>query len=230
MTDTNTTPPAPPGAMLATGWTADKQYSIAFSIASRLITGLYGAIAPFADVIHTDTDIDVHYIGQIDKIMYDNITQSILAPSQMAFWLPNNTLKIRKALVNFGANTYLDNKKKAIVGVDNTIILIPQIVDENGVQCADITEVEIKNLQKLDFSMSINGADPTVYKSKTTNGGSVTFQLNKIGYASIRFKALVPELSSVWLSVYPELYGYDADQMVAFNAWVNSNQSTPNTV
>jgi hypothetical protein len=229
MTDT-TTPPAPPGVTLSTGWQADKKYSVSFSMSTRLITGLYGAIAPFADVVHTDTDLENHYLGPISKDLYDNITQSILAPSQMAFWLPDNTLKMRKALVNFGPNTYLDNKKKAIVGVDNLITLIPQIIDETGAQCEDITQIEIKNLQKLDFPMSIDGADPTVYKSKTTNGGSVTFQLNKIGYASIRFKALVPELSSVWLSLYPELYGYDADQMIAFNTWVQGNQSTPNTV
>jgi len=229
MTDT-TTVSAPPGVMMATGWTADKQYSITFSTTTRLITGLYGALAPFADIIHSDTNIDNHYLGTISEQLYNDIAQSILAPSQMAFWTTENKLKIRRAIVDFGTNTYLDTKKKSIVGVGNLITLIPQIVDENGAPCTDVTEISIKNMQKLDFPMSINGADTSVYKSKTTNGGSVTFQLNKIGYASIRFKALVPELSSVWLSVYPELYGYDADQMVAFNAWVNSNQSTPNTV
>jgi len=229
MTDT-TIPPAPPGVKISTGWTEDKQYSITFSMTTRLITGLYGALASFADVKHSDTDLENHYLGTITQQQYNDISQSILAPSQMAFWTPENTLKMRKAIVNFGPNTYLDSKKKSIVGVDNLITLIPQIVDQNGVQCTDITEIGVKNLQKLDFPISIDGADPSVYKSTTTNGGAVTFQLNKIGYASIRFKALVPELSSVWLSVYPELYGYDDAQMAAFNTWVQSNQSTPNTV
>jgi hypothetical protein len=227
MTDTNI---VPPGAIISTGWTEDKQYSISFSITTRLITGIYGAIAPFADVIHSNEDIENHYLGKITQQFYNDIAQSILVPSQMAFWTEENTLRLRKAIVDFGPNTYLDSKKKSIVGVGNFITLIPKIVDHNGLPCDDITEIGIKNLQKLDFPMSINGAEPSVYKSTTTNGGIATFQLNKIGYASIRFKASVPELKSVWLSIYPELYGYDADQMVAFNTWVQSNQSTPNTV
>jgi hypothetical protein len=229
MTDTINTQ-VPPGATIATGWTADKQYSISFSMTTRLITGIYGALAPFADVMHSDTDIENHYLGTITKEMYDTLAHSILVPSQMAFWTTENKLKIRKAIIDFGLNTYLDSKKKSIVGVDNLITLIPSIVDETGAKCTDIISIGIKNMQKLDFPISINGADPSIYKSTTTNGGTVTLQLNKIGYASLRFKALVPELSSIWLSIYPELYGYDADQMVAFNAWVQSNQSTPNTV
>jgi len=226
MTDTT----LPPGVKVSTGWTADKQYSIAFSMTTRLITGIYGSVASFSDITHPDSDIEIHYLGQVTEQLYNDIAESILSPSQLAFWTADNTFKMRKAIVNFGPNTYLDSKKKSVVGVDNLITLIPQIVDQNGVQCTDITEIGIKNLQKLDFPISINGADTSIYKSTTTNGGSVTFQLDKIGYASIRFKALVPELSTVWLSIYPELYGYDADQMIAFNTWVNSNQSTPNTV
>jgi hypothetical protein len=207
---------------VSTGWTADKTYSVSFSTVTRLIIGLYGALAPFADIVHNDTSIENHYIGTMTKEIHDAIAESILNPSHLSFWMPDNTLKVRKMMVEFGPNTYLDNKKNAIVGVDNTVTLVPSVVDQDGKVWNDITQIEIKNLQKLDFPMSINGAATDAYKTKTTNGAPTTFKLEKTGRATIRFKALVPELSSVWLSLYPELYGYDADQLAAFSTWVES--------
>jgi hypothetical protein len=213
---------APSGMDTVKGWTADKNYSISFSTVNRLITGLYGAIAPFADIIHTDTNTENHYIGTLTENMYNVISESILNPSHLSFWMPDNTLRVRKAVVDFGPNTYLDGKRKAIVGVDNLITLIPKIVDINGTVWPDVTEVQIKNLQKLDFSMSINGADESEYKVKSTNGAPITFALNKLGRATIRIKAMVPELSDVWISVYPELMAYDNTQMADFKTWLAS--------
>jgi len=210
----------PSGMDTVKGWTADKNYSISFSTINRLITGLYGAIAPFADIIHNDTNTENHYIGTLTEDMYNVISESILNPSHLSFWMPDNTLKIRKAVVDFGPNTYLDGKRKAIVGINNVITLIPKIVDINGTVWPDVTEIQIKNLQKLDFPMSINGGDPSAYKASSTNGAPITFALDKIGRATIRIKATVPELSDVWISVYPELMGYDSEQMATFNAWL----------
>jgi len=212
----------PSGMDTVKGWTADKNYSISFSTINRLITGLYGAIAPFADIIHNDTNTENHYIGTLTEDMYNVISESILNPSHLSFWMPDNTLKIRKAVVDFGPNTYLDGKRKAIVGINNVITLIPKIVDINGTVWPDVTEIQIKNLQKLDFPMSINGGDPSAYKASSTNGAPITFALDKIGRATIRIKATVPELSDVWISVYPELMGYDSEQMATFNAWLQT--------
>ena len=212
----------PSGMDTVKGWTADKNYSISFSTINRLITGLYGAIAPFADIIHNDTNTENHYIGTLTEDMYNVISESILNPSHLSFWMPDNTLKIRKAVVDFGPNTYLDGKRKAIVGINNVITLIPKIVDINGTVWPDVTEIQIKNLQKLDFPMSINGGDPSAYKASSTNGAPITFALDKIGRATIRIKAMVPELSDVWISVYPELIGYDSTQMATFNTWLQT--------
>jgi len=213
---------APSGMDTVKGWTADKNYSISFSTVNRLITGLYGAIAPFADIIHNDTNTENHYIGTLTEDMYNVISESILNPSHLSFWMPDNTLRVRKAIVDFGPNTYLDGKRKAIVGVNNVITLIPKIVDINGTVWPDVTEIQIKNLQKLDFPMSINGADASAYKATSANGAPITFALDKIGRATIRIKAIVPELSDVWISVYPELLGYDSTQMADFNTWLAS--------
>lgn len=213
---------APSGMDTVKGWTADKNYSISFSTVNRLITGLYGAIAPFADIIHSDTNTENHYIGTLTEDMYNVISESILNPSHLSFWMPDNTLRIRKAVVDFGPNTYLDAQRKAIVGVNNVITLIPKIVDINGTVWPDVTEIQIKNLQKLDFPMSINGGDPSAYKASSTNGAPITFALDKIGRATIRIKATVPELSDVWISVYPELIGYDSTQMATFNTWLQT--------
>ena len=213
---------APSGMDTATGWSADKNYSISFSTVNRLITGLYGAITPFADIIHSDNNTENHYIGTLTENMYKVISESILNPSHLSFWMPDNTLRVRKAIVDFGPNTYLDGKRKAIVGVDNVVTLIPKIVDINGTIWPDVTEVQIKNLQKLDFPMSINGADASEYKVTSANGTPITFALNKLGRATIRIKAIVPELSDVWISVYPELIGYNETQMADFNTWLAS--------
>ena len=213
---------APSGMDTVKGWTADKNYSISFSTVNRLITGLYGAIAPFADIIHSDTNTENHYIGTLTEDMYNVISESILNPSHLSFWMPDNTLRIRKAVVDFGPNTYLDAQRKAIVGVNNVITLIPKIVDINGTVWPDVTEIQIKNLKKLDFPMSINGGDPSAYKASSTNGAPITFALDKIGRATIRIKATVPELSDVWISVYPELIGYDSTQMATFNTWLQT--------
>jgi hypothetical protein len=213
---------APSGMDIATGWSADKNYSISFSTVNRLITGLYGAIAPFADIIHSNENTENHYIGTLTENMYKVISESILNPSHLSFWMPDNTLRVRKAVVDFGPNTYLDGKRKAIVGVNNIITLIPKIVDINGTVWPDVTEVQIKNLQKLDFPMSINGADASDYKVTSTNGTPITFALNKLGRATVRIKAMVPELSDVWISVYPELIGYNDAQMADFNTWLAS--------
>jgi hypothetical protein len=213
---------APSGMDIATGWSADKNYSISFSTVNRLITGLYGAIAPFADIIHSNENTENHYIGTLTENMYKVISESILNPSHLSFWMPDNTLRVRKAVVDFGPNTYLDGKRKAIVGVNNVVTLVPKIVDINGTIWPDVKEVQIKNLQKLDFPMSINGASAADYKVTSTNGTPITFALDKLGRATIRIKAMVPELSDVWISVYPELMGYNDAQMADFNTWLAS--------
>jgi hypothetical protein len=206
---------------IKTGWTAEKLYSINFSTVNRLISGLYGAIAPFEDVVHSDTNIETHYLGAISKELYDNIAESIINPGQLVFWTETNTIKLRKAVVDFGPNTYLDNARNAIVGVDNLVTLIPKIVDESGNSWGDITEIQIKNMNKLEFPISINGNDTSAYKATTANGSTVTFQLGNRGRATLRFKAMVPEVDHVWISLYPELYGYDADGLAKLADWAS---------
>jgi len=208
---------------LAAGWTETGLYSITYNLASGLIIGLYGAIAPFVDIVHSDTDTDTHYLGSITQDMYNAIAESISNPVSLAFWnSTNNTLKIRKIMVNFGPNTYLDGQRQCIVGLNNTITLIPQCVDQNGAVWNDITTIQIKNMSKLDFPISINGNPASTYKSTCANNASVTFALEDQGRVTVRFKVIIPELSNVWLSVYPELYAYDAAGTAALATWVAS--------
>lgn len=209
--------------VIQSGWTAEKLYSINFSTVNRLITGLYGAIAPFEDVISTDTNMETHYLGAISKEMYDNIAESIINPGQLVFWTTDNTIKLRKAVVDFGPNTYLDNTRNAIVGVGNLVTLTPKIIDANGNTWGDITEIQIKNMGKLEFPISINSGNSSDYKATTANGSTVTFQLGKRGRATLRFKAMVPEVDHVWISLYPELYGYDDAGLAKLAEWA-SNQ------
>lgn len=209
---------------ITTGWTEDKEYSITYSTVNRLINGLVGAIAPFVEVSNADTNIASHHLGTISREMYDNIAESIVNPGQLVFWTEQNTIKLRKVLVDFGPNTYLDDKRNAIVGVDNLITLVPKIVDQDGKVWPDITEIQIKNMNKLEFPISINNGNSSEYKASVTNGASVTFKLENRGRATLRFKAIVPELSHIWISLYPELYGYDDEGLAKLATWVASQQ------
>jgi len=208
---------------IKTGWTAEKKYSINFSTVNRLITGLFGAIAPFEDIIHSDTNLESHYLGEISKELYDSIAESIINPGQLVFWTTDNTIKLRKAIVDFGPNTYLDNTRNAIVGVGNLVTLTPRIVDADGNTWSDIAEIQIKNMGKLEFPISINGASSSDYKATVANGSTVTFQLGKRGRATLRIKAMVPEVDHIWISLYPELYGYDDEGLAKLAEWA-SNQ------
>lgn len=208
---------------ITTGWTAEKKYSINFSTVNRLITGLYGAIAPFEDILNSNDNVETHYLGTISKEMYDDIAESVINPGQLVFWTTDNTIKLRKAVVDFGPNTYLDNTRNAIVGVGNLITLTPRIVDADGNTWGDITEIQIKNMGKLEFPISINGGNSSEYKATVANGSSMTLQLGARGRATLRIKAMVPEVDHVWISLYPELYGYDDEGLAKLATWA-SNQ------
>jgi hypothetical protein len=207
---------------VTTGWDAEKLYSVAFSTETRLISGLYGATLPVEDVAHSDTGMTSHYIGAITKDMYDNIAESITTSSALAFWNHDNTLKVRKIIVDFAPDTFLDNKRHSIVGIGNVVKLIPKCVDQHGTVWNDVTQVQIKNMAKREFAVSINGADPAAYKQSVPSNSMVAFTLQDQGRVTIRFKVTIPELSSVWLSVYPELYAYNTADLAALTTWANS--------
>lgn len=204
---------------ISAGWTAESKYFISFRISTRVVTGLYGAQIAFEDVVHSNEDIESHYLGEIEKDIYDAIAESISNPISLAFWMSDNTLKVRKIMVDFGPNTYLDGKRNAIVGIDNVVTLIPTCKDQHGNMWNDVTEVQIKNMQKLEFPVSINGQPDGDYKGTSVAGQPVTLKLNKRGRATMRFKIVIPELDGLWLSVYPELYAYDAEGLAGLAAW-----------
>jgi hypothetical protein len=109
------------------------------------------------------------------------------------------------------------------VGVGNLVTLTPKIIDADGNTWGDITEIQIKNMGKLEFPISINGGNSSDYKATVANGSTVTFQLGNRGRATLRIKAMVPEVDHVWISLYPELYGYDDDGLAKLAEWA-SNQ------
>jgi len=204
---------------LAGGWAEDNLYSIAYDMTTRMITGLFGALAPFQDIVHSNTNLDNHYLGAISEELYNSIGESISNPVSLAFWNQDNTLKIRKILVDAGAGTYLDGKREAFVGLNNTVTLIPKCIDQYGNVWNDVTIVQIKNMGKLEVPMSINGQASSAYKATVANGEAVTFALQQQGRATVRFKILVPELSTIWLSVYPELYAYTDEALAGLTEW-----------
>ena len=217
------TTPVPAGTpQIASGWKEDSLYSVSFNMTSRVICGLYGAVTPFVDVVHSDTNLESHYLGAITQDMYDHIANSISNPISIAFWNEDNTLKVRKILVEFGPNTFIDGQRGAIVGLDNTVTLIPKCVDVDGNICTDVTVVQIKNMKKLEFGMSINGQAATAYKATSVNGEPVTIHMESQGRATMRFKVTLPELSDLWLSVYPELYAYKEADLANLAAWADS--------
>jgi hypothetical protein len=217
-----TTPVSAGTPQLASGWKEESLYSISYNMTSRVIVGLFGAITPFTDVVHSDTNLDSHYVGKMTKDMYDHIANSISNPISVAFWNQDNTLKIRKILVDFGSNTFMDGQRGAIVGLNNTVTLIPKCVDIDGNVCTDITNVQIKNMKKLEFAMSINGQDASNYKATCSNGGTVTIHMADQGRATLRFKVTLPELTDLWLSVYPELYAYKEADLAKLTTWAAS--------
>jgi hypothetical protein len=204
---------------LAGGWAEDNLYSIAYDMTTRMITGLFGALAPFQDIVHSNTNLDNHYLGAISEELYNSIGESISNPVSLAFWNQDNTLKVRKILVDAGAGTYLDGKREAFVGLNNTVTLIPKCIDQYGNVWNDVTVVQIKNMGKLEVPLSINGQASSAYKATVANGESVTFALQQQGRATVRFKILVPELSTIWLSVYPELYAYTDEALAGLTEW-----------
>ena len=210
---------------LNTGWTAENKYSITFSIKNRLISGLLGAVIPFEDVVHSDTNTESHYLGQIAQDMHALIAESINNPHCLAFWMPDNTVKIRRLSVDLGHGTYIDNSRNAIVGLGNIVTLIPKCVDASGNVYTDIQKIEIKNMEKKNFAVSIAGQDPVQYKATSSNAQPVTFTMHDQGRMTVRFKAIIPELDTLWLSVYPELYSYDADGLAKLTAWAQTQQS-----
>jgi hypothetical protein len=204
---------------LTANWSADNTYSITFSIDSRLINGLFGAPVPFQDVVHSDTGVETHYLGTITQEMYQLIVESINNPHCLAFWMADQTLKIRRLTVNLGPGTYLDNARNALVGLNNTVTLIPQCVDNHGTVWSDVQIIDIKNMEKKNFAISINEQDSAQYKTTSTNNQPVTFRMMDKGRATLRFKVVIPELTTLWLSVYPELYAYDQANLDKFTAW-----------
>jgi len=209
---------------MTAGWSADNTYSIAFSIDTRLINGLYGAPVPFQDISHSNTGIKVHYIGSITHDRYKVIVESINNPHCLAFWMPDETVKIRRLTVNLANGTYLDNTRNAIVGLNNTITLIPQCVDDMGIVWGDVSNIDIKNMEKKNFALSINGQDAATYKSNVANNNAVTLHMLDQGRATIRFKVIIPELTTLWLSVYPELYAYKPHDLATFTAWTSQSK------
>jgi hypothetical protein len=207
---------------VTTGWDAEKLYSVAYSTETRLINGLYGAVLPLEDVVHSDTGITSHYIGSITKDVYDNIAESITTSSALAFWNHDNTLKVRKIIVDFSKDTFLDDKRHSIVGLNNVVKLVAKCVDQHGAVWNDVPQVQIKNMAKREFAVSINGTDPATYKLSVPSNTEVAFTMQDQGRVTIRFKVVIPELSSVWLTVYPELYAYNTADLAAFTAWANS--------
>jgi len=184
-----------------------------------MVTGLFGALVPFEDIEHSDTNLDTHYLGAISEALYNSIGESISNPVSLAFWNEDNTLKVRKILVDAGTGTYLDGKRESFVGLNNTVTLIPKCIDQNGDMWDDVTVVQIKNMGKLEVPMSINGQAASAYKATVANGEAVTFQLQQQGRATVRFKILVPEVSTIWLSVYPELYAYTNEALAGLTEW-----------
>ena len=207
---------------LAGGWKEDNLYSVSYDMTTRMVTGLFGALVPFEDIIHSDTNLDNHYLGAISQELYNNIGESISNPVSLAFWNTDNTLKVRKILVDAGPGTYLDGKREAFVGLNNTVTLIPKCVDQHGKVWSDVTIVQIKNMGKLEIPMSINGQAASAYKGTVANGEPVSFELQKQGRATVRFKIAVPELSTLWLSVYPELYAYTDEALAGLTAWASA--------
>jgi hypothetical protein len=201
------------------GWKEDNLYSVAFDMTTRMVTGLFGAIVPFEDIEHSDTNLENHYLGAISEELYNSIGESISNPVSLAFWNEDNTLKVRKILVDAGPGTYLDGKRESFVGLNNTVTLIPKCVDQNGNIWNDVTTIQVKNMGKLEVPMSINGQAASAYKGTVENGESVSFELQQQGRATVRFKILVPELSTIWLSVYPELYAYTDEALAGLTAW-----------
>jgi len=204
---------------LSSGWAEGNLYSISFDKTHRMITGLFGAIAPFDDIIHSDTNLENHYLGAISQELYNSIGESISNPVSLAFWNEDNTLKVRKILVDTGPSTYLDGKREAFVGLNNTVTLVPKCVDQHGNIWNDVTTIQIKNMGKLEIPMSINGQAASAYKGTVANGEPVVFELQKQGRATVRFKITVPELETLWLSVYPELYAYTDEALAGLTAW-----------
>lgn len=208
---------------ITTGWAPEKIYSVGYVASTGLITGLYGSLIGFSEINHANTvDHKVAELGMISEARYNMIGDCITSPHGLAFYVPDGSIKIRKIQIDLGDNTYIDNKKSAIIGLGNQIVLIASCVDENGKPWADVTEVDVKNMSKKDFAISFNGQDSKSYKLQAKNHQPITIKLEDEGRATLRFKVTVPELDDLWLAIYPEVLGLDQSGLDKLSTWIQS--------
>jgi hypothetical protein len=213
---------------ITTGWTADKKYTVAYSPASGLITGLYGSISGFNDINHVNMPTThTAEVGCVSQEIYNTIGEGIISPHALAFY-KNGEIKIRKIVIDLGPGTYIDGKLNAIVALNNTATIKVSCVDANSVLWNDIQTVDIKNLAKRDVPISFNGTPSSSYKAKFPNNSTVTVALQDEGRVAVQVKVVVPELTDLWLAIYPEFYGLDEDKLKELSTWAAKNGPSGN--
>jgi hypothetical protein len=211
---------------ITSGWTADKQYTVAYVKSSGLITGLYGSITGFDQINHVNmNDVATASVGTITEDVYSTIGEGIISPHALAFY-ENGAIKVRKIQLDLGPGTFIDSKLNAIVAVGNKATVTASCIDSNGTMNNDITMVDVKNLNKRDVPISFNGNPTSNYKMRVQNGAPFTVELTDEGRVAVQIKVVVPELSDLWLAIYPEFYGLDDVELSKLADWAQQNAPT----
>lgn len=173
---------------------------------SNYVTSIMGLLFPLEEINYAKPHIKSHLLGRIDETTFDVLNISCSTTALMAFFDPeNDEVYYRKMYVELGDKTFYDVERECLVSLDNVIRMKIICKDDNEDPADDVTTVSFKNMNLLDddetrTSVTINGEN--IRKKEINNGDEVAVGLLSNGKFNFRFKAVIPQITGMWLSMY----------------------------
>ena len=206
------------------GYQAGKVYALYVNPANRHISGIIGFLG-YVDQISDVRNYDTYTIEDLTEDEYVMISRSINSNESMTFLGEDGrTIISRRILIDLLDGTYYDQTRNMIYGLDNLVRMRVRCVDNTETESDDVVEVEVKNIKKMDAPISINGAPAENIKTTVGNPAEVSFQLQGEGVHTIRFKAKIPTVDYLWLTVYPQLLRLSSEDLVGLRQWYDQNK------
>lgn len=205
------------------GYGADKTYALYVNPANRHISGLIGFLGPVSDILD-NRNYESYSISDLTEEEYIMISRSLNSNEAMTFLGDDNrTIISRAIMIDLLDNTFFDEKSGAIYGLDNVVKLRVRCIDNTDSKADDVDVIEVKNIKKLDNPVSINGAPVEQVKTSCANPAELTFKLEGTGMHTIRFKAKIPTVDYLWLTVYPQMLRLTDEDQANLRAWIEAN-------
>lgn len=207
----------------AGGHSPDKTYALYVNPANRHISGMIGFLGPVSNIID-NRNYDSYTITDLTEEEYMLVSRSINSNESMTFLGDDDrTIISRQIMIDLLDNTFFDEKSGSIYGLDNVVKLRVRCVDNTDSKADDVNTIEVKNIKKLENPVSINGAPVEQVKTTCANPAELTFNLEGSGIHTIRFKAKIPTVDYLWLTVYPQLLRLTDEDQANLRAWIAAN-------